>query len=257
VNPRLKAAGAWLLDSVRTVREVPIDHCSHYRGYRYGGYGDNPYEDYVIGLARNDSVDALRQHFAWLVLHCRARTMAEALHVDLPPDWPLWAYPWARGRVPAGTPSMSAAANPDVMCHFSPEGVLASHVNREFAWLESAWHSIKVSGYLPGQYGYIRCMELSRGEESRYIVVDGNHRISALHATGRTTVAVQVLRLRQVRREDAAKWRRVRDGSIDLESALRIFDRYFATRNPAPVMRHPATLIRDEAPLWQDEETSR
>jgi hypothetical protein len=253
VKTQLKSLAGRLLDSVATVRHVPIEHCYHYRGYRYGGFGDNAYEDYVLGLARKDAVPSLRQRFAWVVLNCRARTMAEALQIELPEGWPLWEYPWSRRPVGRGTAVPTPQENPDIMCHFSPGGVLASHVNREFGWLEAAWDSISRSGYQPTLYGYIRCMELSSPTQSRYIVLDGNHRISAMHAAGLRTAAVQVLRLRRVRRERASAWRRVRDGSLDAESALRIFDRYFAQRNPSPVPRHAARLLRDEPPLWPEQ----
>lgn len=254
MRSRLGALAGRVLDSVATVREVSIAQCCHYRGYRYGGFGHNPYEDYILGLARQQPLAALRKHFAEGVLEFRARTMAEALQVEIPASWPLWQYPWTRRPAGSDDTPLSAQANPDIMCHFSPEGVLASHVNREFGWLEAAWESIRRDGYQPERYGYLRCVEFSAGAQSRYLVIDGNHRISAMHAAGLATVRVQVLHLRRVRRERAHAWPRVRDGSLDVESALRVFDRYFAPGNPAPVARHPAQLLRDEAPAWPCDE---
>lgn len=254
---RWRGAAGRILDAVSsTIRQVPISSCYHFRGYRYGGFGHNPYEDYICGLAAGENSAALRSHFAWLVLNCRARTMSEALQIDLPAQWPLWEYPWSRRPLRPVSRPLSARDNPDVMCHFSPEGVLASHINREFAWLEDAAASIGKHGYRPREYGYIRCFELSHGGGSHYVIEDGNHRISALHAQGQDRVDVQVLHLRRVRREYARRWRHVRGGNLSQDAALRIFDRYFQPSNPPPEVRHPARLLVDEPPAWPQEATT-
>ena len=237
------------MDRVASRRQVPLDRCYHYRGYRYGGFGNNPYEDFILGLAGGGQAEILRREFAWRVLNCRARSMGEALQIDII-DWPLWEYPWARRPASSRREFDEPRDNPDVMCHFSAPGVLASHINREFGWLEGAWRNISGQGYRPRQYGFVRCVELDAGEASSYLVVDGNHRLSALHALGETSLEVELLRFRKVRRDRAEAWPRVRDGSIGLGHALRVFDRYFAQRNPPLVARHPAALIADAAPLW-------
>lgn len=235
------------LDALMVTRTIPVDRCYHFRGFRYGGFGNNPYEDYVVGVARGEDLNVLRSSFADVLINRRPSTMDEALQLDLG-GWPLWHYPWAPAR--PRTAIDHPADNPDVVCHYCAAGVLASHINREFGWLERALSSIRAEGYRPSRFGYIRCLELRSGDQSSYIVLDGNHRISALHALGRRVVEVKVSRFRQVRREDVHRWPRVRDGSMSPENALKIFDRYFAATNPPLPRTEPARLIADETPLW-------
>ena len=167
-------------------------------------------------------------------------------------DWPLWEYPWARRPAQPGHQYKEVADNPDVMCHFPTNGVLASQINREFKWLEGAWKNISTNGYQPLRFDFVSCIELSADNGSSYLVLDGNHRISAMHALGLETVEVKLLPLRRVRRADATTWPRVRDGSMGLGDALRIFDRYFATRNPPLKAENPAALEVDERAEWID-----
>lgn len=226
---------------------VPIDRCYHYRAFRYGGFGWNPYEDYVVGMVRNEDRTVLRQAFADAVLNCRPRNMGEAVQLDLA-DWTAWQFPWNHNPATTLDPLL-AKDNPDILCHSSVDGVLSSHINREFRWLEGAFENIRKSGYRPRMHGFIRCLELVHRDRSSYLVLDGNHRLSALHALGEQSVEIETC-LQKVRREDAHKWPDVRNGRRTLADAVRLFDRYFHEQN-APLGRlHPARLIIDEPPQW-------
>ena len=245
----LRALVGRAVDAIVSTRVVPIQHCYHYRAFRYGGFGRNPYEDYIVGLARGRDLPALRAEFAALVLAFRPGSLGAALQIDIP-QWPMWEYPWARRPAESLYEIAEQANNPDVMCFSSPGGVLASQINREFGWLEGAWNTISTMGYQPRRFGHIRCIELAAPAQSSYLVLDGNHRLSALHAMGFTEVEVELVRLRRVRRRAVANWPRVRDGSLSVDMALRVFDRYFATQNPVLPNEAPAPLIADEPALW-------
>jgi hypothetical protein len=228
---------------------VQLHRCYHYRGFRYGGYGNNPYEDYILGLARGEDVACLRQRFADQMLNTRAQFMGEALQIDIRP-WPLWEYPWARRPRHPRPVHNHPREMVDIVCDYCEAGVLSSQINREFGWLDGAWRNISAAGYQPKRYTFIRCRELRAREVSSFIVLDGNHRLSALHALGATSVEVQVNPLRKVERSNVANWPRVRDGSLSAPEALRIFDRYFAADNPILRRTPVATLITDELPQW-------
>ena len=245
----VKATLSEVLQRTEAVARVPVDACYHYRGARYGGFGNHPYEDYLCGLARGDERHALRQRIADLLLNSRPRTMDQALSLELG-DWPIWQYPW----VPAPRRPVSELtdphANTDPMCHWCAGGVLASQVNREFGWLEGAFDNLQRLGYQPETYGFVRCLELRSTDRSAYIVLDGNHRLGAWFALGHSVMDVKLARSPKVRREDVERWPRVRDGSIGPDRALRIFDRYFERVNPPLRTMNPGCLIIDEPPAW-------
>ncbi len=224
-------------------RLVNVSSCYHYRAFRYGGFGNNPYEDFVLGLARDDDPRNLRSAFANAILQCRPVTFDEAFQIDVN-EKPLWAYPWAKPKVSAISIE-SASENPDIVCHVSTQGVLASHLNREFRWLSSAFESISANGYLPEHFGYIRVQELTGETCSSYLVLDGNHRLSALHALGVSEVLVKVIRSR-IARVKAAHWEGVIDGRFQKSEALDLFDCYFRRTNPVIGTLRPAVLIEDE-----------
>lgn len=239
---------AGFLERFEEVRTVPIDRCYHYRGYRYGGFGNNPYEDYVLGLARGDDLQGLRARIAEVALHCAPRTLDEALQIPLRGK-PLWAFPWGGGRpaLPA-----SPSDNVDVMTFHVSAGVLASKIHLEFGWLEGAFARMRDEGYRPARKGYIRCLELrpERGESS-YLVLDGNHRLASLHALGVREAALRLAARPRVRRAEAAQWPAVRSGEFTLEEALAVFDRYFRPDNPIVARTSPLALIEDVAPRWR------
>lgn len=227
-------------------RVIEIARCYHYRGFRYGGFGNNLYEDYIVGLSLGHAVPGLRSAFSGGILLSRPSTFGDALQIELPPS-PPWIFPWSSDR--AGLLVEQPANNPDVVCHVCDRGVLASHINREFVWLESAWTNIQQSGYRPRLNGFIRCLELVGRAGSTYLVLDGNHRISAMHAIGESTVEVELASTPIVRSE-AARWPQVVNGFFSIEDALRIFDRYSWASNPPLQQMNPATVIYDEAPQW-------
>jgi hypothetical protein len=243
---------AWLrstVDAIAPVRQIPIDRCYHFRGFRYGGFGNNPYEDYIVGLSRQEERASLRWVFAQRMLSCRPNRLGLALQIDIV-DWPLWAYPWRRRKGRTGWEVADPKDNPDIVTYFCAAGVLASHINREFGWLDNAWNRIRDQGYRPREFGHVTCLELVGDSASSYIVLDGNHRLSALHATGAVDVEARVSPLRRVRRSAASRWPRVRDGSMSLADALVVFDRYFLERNLPMLALNPARLLLDQAPLW-------
>jgi len=240
---------AMALRMTERTRTVAIDRCYHYRAFRYGGHGNNLYEDYIRGLAAGQERDELRRHFAESILHCRPKTLGQALQIELG-SWPLWEFPWMRKPASSVHYQSDPAAVADVVCQYSEQGVLTSHINREFKWLEAAYESIKAIGYQPQRFGYIRCVELRGEETSSFLVTDGNHRISALHAVGLRTVEVKTSTLERVCRKDVRRWRRVREGDMPEALALRVFDRYFAPENPPLPRLNPTTLVLDEPPAW-------
>ena len=210
------------------VRLVPVRDCVHYCGFRYGRKEFNPYEKYVAGLMTGASRENIRMELRNFLLHFRPRDLGEALSVPLQRAPPLWQLPWRRPH--AGTPRgwrATAAEIPDVLTHFSDQGVPERRILDEYEWLEGAWAAISRKGYRPELHSYIRVFELRGAERSAYLVADGNHRLSCVAVMGLSLVPVILAPLRRAVRADSARWPAVRDGHISEVDALRIFDAYF------------------------------
>ena len=204
---------------------IDINLCYHYLGYRYGGYKNNLYEDFIVGLYQGKDIAQVKLQFINRIFGTRTFEFGEALKVNLRQKYPKWSFPW----FPTNHASYSEHSNPDIVCHTSNAGILASHINREIKWLIAALENMK-KGYQPEEYGYITLLELRKKTMTHYIVLDGNHRISALHALGHTKVAVKILP-KKVNYSYRYFWKGVISRKFDLHDAEKIFNRYFYKNN--------------------------
>jgi hypothetical protein len=226
-------------------RLVPLADCVHYCGFRYGRKEFNPYERYIHGLMVGVPRDKLRGELLNFFLHFRPRNLGEALSVNLQRPPPLWHLPWKRVHV--GTPRgwrALASEIPDLLTHFSEEGVPEEMIDQECLWIERAWSSINREGYRPESHSFIRVFELRGTERSAYIVADGNHRLSCLSASGVSHVQVILAPLRTAHRANSRRWPAVREGCIGQDDALRIFDAYFMGNHHPWLSDEPAPLVR-------------
>lgn len=224
---------------------VHIKDCVHFRGFRYGGFGNNIYEDYAVGLATNAPRISLQEKLIRRVLAYNGRDFSSALNIALNREYPPWIYPWTLRSIFSTKTQPTAHGNPDIICHFSPQGVLASHINREFGWLERAFAAIK-GGYKPEQWGYVRLMRLKGLKGSRYLVLDGNHRIAAMHAlgVGQVLADVQTPLLGSI--HASRIWPGVLCGAYLHGDAISIFSRYFNETNQELPETPTQQLIADE-----------
>ena len=228
------------------IRIIRIDSCVHLRGFRYGGFGNNIYEDYISGLASYADVNYLKEQFIDRIAGCRNRHFAEALGIQLEKKYPAWVFPWDfQSAFCSYKKFWTPEGNPDIVCHYSPSGMLASHLNREFFWLHRAKNSI-ISGYQPETFGYVRVIQLTMKGIFRYIVVDGNHRIASLHALGHQNVEVEIITPRLGSLSCARLWPGVVLGLYSLRDAQSIFKRYFFDENLNLPVRRLRRIIYDE-----------
>lgn len=229
------------------IRRIPIADCVHYCGFHYGRGHFNPYENYITGLARGVPVDELRAAFADFIRHYRPADLGQALGVVTERTVPLWHLPWKSWRKlfrPQGwCDSLDDVV--DILTHFSGQGVLQSRIDEEYGWLEGAWRSISESGYQPEAHSYITVFELRSGSSKRYMVIDGNHRISALAALGVTDVLVFQPAWSGARRELAPFWPLVLSRHVGRRDALAIFDAYFDGNITPHRSQTSATIVHD------------
>ena len=213
------------------IENIQISDCIHYRGFRYGGFGNNIYEDYIVDFAAGVDVNLIRQKFLRRVLAFRGVFFADVLNIQLKKNYPPWIFPWSWSSVMRNNFSYySSINNPDVICHYSCDGVLASHVNREFGWLERSLEFMR-AGYDPDAFGYITVQKMCGVEKTRYLVLDGNHRLASLHAIGNEVVRVKVIAPLLMSHKYSRIWPGVVSGRFFIDDARAIFDRYFIESN--------------------------
>lgn len=238
------------------IRRVRIDQCVHYRGYRYGGFGNNLYEDYILGLASGADLGVLRRTLIDRIRRFDGSSINTALGISLSREYEPWVFPWSMRALLSGEGTyFSASENPDVVCYQAPEGVCASGINREYGWLHGAWEAISSNGYRPEQYDYIRVWDLGRrssiDKQRRYIVLDGNHRLASLHALGESEVMVKVIPSTASLLGMPIFWPGVVRGIYSQDDAKRVHARYFLEENPAWPEIKEQRLLLDEPLLEQ------
>lgn len=135
---------------------------------------------------------------------------------------------------------------PDIVTQFCEEGVPWFRIEQEFFWLERAIFSIRRHGYREQKPGIVaRKLERADGAES-FLILDGNHRLSALVALGSREVTLHYLPAATVREASCSDWRQVRAGRFterDARSVLRAYfegdPRWRTSLVPAPLLELP------------------
>lgn len=230
------------------LRTIDIADCVHPCGFRYGRGEFNPYENYVVGLARGEPLQALRDRFTDFLVHYRPRDLGEALGVRTSRPIPMWLLPWKSwlklGQQGAWRDSPDDVV--DLLSYFSGRGIRKKRIEEEFSWLERAWRAIRDHGYQPRQHTFVCVHELRGSEGSRFIVTDGNHRLSAMAALGLREVQVRQPALFCSRRARAQWWPLVLSRHVTMPDALALFDAYF-DGNAVPIRAAaPADLLEDD-----------
>jgi len=240
MNPQLQA---WLFRIFGRERHISPKDCVHYCGFRYGTSRFNPYQNYIEGLVRGEDSKTVRQRFVEFLRHYRPEHFGEALGVNLSRKYPLWLYPWGRRSGSGGWHSMPEEC-PDVLTHFSRQGISNKKIEIEFRWLETALTSIQTYGFRPERFNsFILARKLERvGGDSVYLILDGNHRISVLGTLGIAELPVRYLQISTVYEADIEKWPYVRNGTYTREDARLVFQGYFHGNSTGRTTDQPAAL---------------
>lgn len=227
------------------IREVAIADCVHFCGFRYGRNEFNPYENYIRGRAQGEPLAQIREQFVDFLRHYRPRYLGEALGVATTKQVPLWWLPWKSWlkllRPTAWQESTEDVL--DILTYFSPQGIEWRRIEEEFFWMERAFKTMRELGYQPKRFEYIDVFELCGNEDSRFLVVDGNHRLSALSALGHKRVVVRQRLFHRARRKNAYFWPLVISGHVSILDALTIFDAYFSGNRTPYRGDDPAALL--------------
>ncbi|MDV2583344.1 hypothetical protein [Alkalibacillus haloalkaliphilus] len=113
--------------------------------------------------------------------------------------------------------------------HYGPNS--KSFGEKEINRIINVYESISTEGYQPEKYkdGYIRGFYLRRGDDYRFMITGGQHRLAALKELGYESIVVKihVKDKRVVDRKDVKNWKNVREGMYNEELALKVFDQFF------------------------------
>jgi hypothetical protein len=230
----------------RTKLAVRISDCVHYAGFYYGGGTHNPYEDYLQTLNKS-GYSAARLQFIDFLKYYRPQNFFRALGYKDDGNVPLWCFPWVRnGKNVLKKKNfgwhLGLLEVPDIITHFHEQGIMAYRITEEFAWLERAYYSISAAGYNPDQHSYCTAWELIDDQgRKKYLLTDGNHRVSALSTLGKETVTVEVHRT--IKLSDINSWYLVKKGLMSAADAKKIFLAYFANQNAYANSSTPAKIL--------------
>ena len=232
------------MDSKKYI-EIEINKCVHYCAFRYGRNEFNPYENYIQHLVKNGDVVGIQRNFVNFLLKYRPRNMGEAIGVTLSKEYPMWVYPWNSKSIKfvprfisnIYTKLLFSRRNgwkdrlidvPDILTHFSEKGIPADMIQREYEWLHGAYDSIKNNGYLPEIYGVPVGRILSDCEGNiSCLMLDGNHRISALSALGYKKLVIEYCERDTIYLNDLEQWPLVANGIYTLDDARMVFEAYY------------------------------
>ena len=241
MNSRLQF---WLFRLLGREARVPLSACVHFCGYRYGRAEFNPYENYVTARVQGASEAEARERLVQFLLYYRPRHFGEALGLDLRRRYPLWYYPWSWRSVPDGWRAEPDDC-PDILTHFSERGISARGLAAECQWLEDSLRSIRANGYRPDRFrSTIRARRLVREDGCvAYLLLDGNHRVSALSALGYKEACVRYLPVATVRAAAAARWPQVRNGTYIETDAACVFAVYFDGNRCSRTTDAPSSIV--------------
>jgi hypothetical protein len=236
--------------------QVSINQCVHYGGFRYGQRDYHPLETYLSDIQHQVPIAQARWKLIRFLLHYRPRHMGDALGLGgLSRHYPLWTYPWeVRSRHPNNAWWDAPDRCPDMLTQFCESGISSYRIDAEFLMGERILRSIATHGYRPGYDPTstcqtpspppIRTFELRKCDGRRaYLLLDGNHRVSALSALGETQVTVEQAATHMADEKDCEHWYGVKTGLYTREDVLRIFNAYFEGNRHYHTCDHPAPII--------------
>lgn len=244
-------------DNLSRKSAIFFKDCVHYCGYKYGSNAYNPYENYINGLKNGTPLSEVRNNFINHLRCYRPKSLEQALGVtNHTENHPLWAFPWNScvEFYKSNTNGWHSDPNEyvDIMTMFSSKGILDFRIQQEFYWLERAFARLSSEGFQPKKYNTpLNVLELvSKDEGKRYLVLDGNHRISALVALGIEYAEMQVVSTVDERLVNT--WKGVKEGKYTINDALLIFKRYFIGNGEPNFACEPAFIISDYLQLHRN-----
>ena len=232
VPPRLRypfATGWRVLTAPWRQRTIDLDIATTIFGCSFGRAGWNHLVEFLreydarSGLRWDDSI-LHRYH-----KNFHPASVCDLLNLPLPDacEIPLFTYPW--GTFVLNQPDRHRQVERSRFCGPSTDEFIEAEHHRTIR----LYQQMRRNGYTPWRYGcsFINGSFLvDRAGETRFVVMQGNHRLAALAALGVRRVRVRTepqLLLTQVDEREVDQWPLVRSGKCSRWAALAIFRLYF------------------------------
>jgi len=221
----------------------PIRDCLMYNGLRFEPSGYHPFietlQEHQEGYVQSYEGSALQRYYTgWQPSNAREALIGCPDGPEALTDVPSYAFflPWL-------------FVNPEQRAEMVWKGIQAFYegngleidtdhgylmhgpVSEAFGMLEyqrllEVYHALRSEGY-DRTHGDIVVSLYRRGDELRFGVEHGNHRIAAMAALGHDTIPASFISMRVVDVKDAAHWPQVRNGFWPEASARRYFHHLF------------------------------
>lgn len=237
--------------------EGSVDHGRGFGSFALSVGGPHPFVRAALaGLASDEPLEAMQQSLASYYRAAQPQNAAERLGLaseDCPrlssiaprvlllpwhTDTVAQIVAWKSQERPAIREYGAAVEPPNSLGNkffgpSSPELVL-----HEATRLYRTLTSIQEQGYLRNDSldGDPRCLAMYVGDDWRWVVGKGEHRVAVLAALGWRDIPIRIGRI--VRREEVKVWPNVRSGVFSEEAALRVFDNYYYGYSPLQ-QEHP------------------
>lgn len=227
---------------------VPIEQCMTGYGFGYGPDACNPFVEQIRAFEAGTEREPAGSTLERFVRAFRPETVAEAVlgrgSERVPPELKgstITRMPFPRKRTPLRVPGHPMPwTRPEKL--YPPEtefpedwrsGQVRGHFNRTI----KTYTSIRDNGYQPPQLhgrrlskAVISVVCLKRGDEARYIVISGHHRLAALAVLQhrRVLVALTTYHIPIADLENCENWPVVREGIYDRSTAEVVTESFFA-----------------------------
>lgn len=245
--PELLSKPLEALQQHRKGRDVgfacPIRDCTMYNGLRFDPSGYHPFietlREYQEGSVQSYEGSALQQYYdGWQPNNAREALIGCPDGPEALTDVPSYAFylPWLfvnpeqrAEMIWAGIRAFyeGNGLETDIDHGYLMHGPVSETFGRlEYRRLLEVYHRLRSEGY-DRTHGDIVVSLYRRGDELRFGVEHGNHRIAAMAALGHDTIPASFISMRVVKVKDAAHWPQVRNGFWPEASARRYFHHIF------------------------------
>ncbi len=225
--------------------EVPVNKIINPLGYKFGSNDYNPFVQTLRNQALKYEVSALKKYYDNFQPSNAAEALGANFHKpfklnELPAYSCRFLTPWS-----SHTPeSAIKQVQIDTLNENREYGNLNIGIEGgdllhgpvklekgeiEFKRLKRVFDSIKKNGYKRNNSldGDIKVYLLKKGDEYRYLILSGNHRLAAAVALGMEYIPVRLLAYHIINLDDIDSWPQVRIGLWDKENAKIYFNYLF------------------------------
>jgi hypothetical protein len=223
---------AIFLDSDQPDIVVPIEKCSGYVFTRFGPQGNCPMQSAAAIYSETRRPEDVEEHLFAFYQRFQPRNLAEALLSSDDPDLALLTAMSPFDQFQPWRPSIIRMSGHEGGGNQNFGPVTAAKLEVEVGRLTKVFDSFMRVGYRPEAYkdGFIRGYFLLDGDDYRFLVNRGMHRLSILAALGAPRIWAR-FSPKLPRHIDAARmelWPHVKSGFCPATLARRLVRRHFA-----------------------------